>query len=164
MRSFRNRHRHRHLRALSTGSMAGLFPVFLAVFIGLWWDTHYTGYFGSKEYRESRFIDVSQRVSAWIDDYKNEHGRLPDSLQIEWLIKSEWEENVYYDEEDYVDVCFHYRCWSDENVYKLVSLGGWELFCLTLDSSWYVFRRWNVEGDSVVTVKLSATAAVSALR
>lgn len=160
MRSFRNRHRHRHLRALSTGSMAGFFPVLLMVFVGLWWDTHCTGYFCSAEYQDSRFIDVSQSVAEWIDDYRREHGRLPDCLQIDWLVKSKWEENFYYDVEDYNSVEFQYRCWSDENMYKLVTPGGRRLFCSTPDSAWYVFNRWDAEADSVVRVRLSANAAV----
>ena len=138
--------------------MMGLFPVFLAVFIGLWWDTHCTGYLTSQEYCESRFVDVSQRVSAWIDDYRREHGCLPDSLQIDGLTKSEWEDGLYYDTYDYNRVEFHYRCWHDDDAYKLVWPGGWLVFVSTPDSSWYVFRRWDAESDSVTTVRLSANA------
>lgn len=157
---FRNRLRHRHLKTLSTGSMAGFFPVLLMVFVGLWWDTHCTGYFCSREYNESRFVDVTQRVSEWIDGYRNEHGRLPDSLQIDWLIKSKWEENFYYDDEDYHRTEFFYRYWSDENAFRLVSLGGYRQYFSTPDSSWYIFSHWDIEADSIVSVRLSVDEAV----
>ncbi len=156
MRTFRDRLRHKHLKNLSTGSMTGFFPLLLMVFIGLWWDTHCTGYFISDEYNEASFVKVSQKVSAWIDEYRSEHGRLPDSLQIDGLTKSRWEENFYYNEGGYERVEFSYRHWED--AYKLVSSGGGSLFWSMPDSSGYVFRRWDADGDSVTTVRLSASA------
>ena len=140
--------------------MAGLTPVFLMVFIGLWWDTHCTGYFGSEQYCESRFTEVSQKVAVWIDNYRDMHGRLPDSLQIDWLTKGRWDENLYYDTEEYNRVEFWYRHRIDDDAYKLVSSCGWHQFWSTPDSSWYLFRRWDAEGDSVITVRLSANASV----
>ncbi len=164
MRSFRNRLRHKHLKALSTGSMAGLTPVFLMIFIGLWWDTHCTGYFGSTEYYMPRFVEVSHHVSAWIDDYRAEHSCLPDSLQIDWLTASEWEENVYSEDRKYNSVSFRYVQCTDDDGYKLVDLDGRARFVSTSDSSWFSYCYWDFEADTVIWVKQSVNASAPGRR
>ena len=139
--------------------MAGLTPVFLMIFIGLWWDTHCTGYFVSDEYFKARFVEVSQKVSAWIDDYRAEHGRLPDSLQIDGLERSEWHENTYCVGMDYTSVSLYYIRWTDDDVYKLVSPDGRAHFISTPDSSWYLYQDWDFEADTSVWVRQSVNAS-----
>lgn len=159
---FRNRLRHRHLKTLSTGSMAGFFPVLLMVFVGLWWDTHCTGYFASKEHLESRFIGIAQEASAWVEDYRNQYGCLPDTLEVDCLmfdtLAVKWEGAIYVDTSIWRWVSFYYR--HDETSYAFVTRGGYRRFISTPDSSWYIFSYWDIEADSIVSVRLSVDEAV----
>ncbi len=150
-RRYRRRIRHKHLRGLATGSMLGFAPVFFMVFIGLWWDTHCTGYFTSEEFYESRFTEFSHKASVWVEDYRRQHGCLPDSLQIEGLERSRWEENLYYNSFEYICTEFYYIRRPNET-YAFAEPGGWRWYVSTPDSSWFEFRRWDFKGDSSVVV------------
>ena len=148
---YRNRLRHKHLRALSTGSMLVLAPVFFMIFFGLWWDTHCTGYFGSYEYNDARFIEFTQKASEWVEDYRNQYGCLPDTLKVDCLrldtLAVEWEGAIYEDTSIWRWTSFRYR--HDGTSYTFTERGGYRRFISTPDSALYVFRWWYWTGDSM---------------
>ena len=145
---FRRRLRHRHLRKMSIGSMAGLAPVMMMVLLGLWWAGNSTGYFQSEPYGETRFRETCDKVVFWIEHYRNEHGHLPDSIKVEGLFKNcNWGKGIYVDTTKWKWEEIFYRHW-DDSAYTIVSFSHHGRFLSTPEFAGYLFSRWDKERDS----------------
>ena len=143
---FRRRLRHRHLRKMSIGSMTGLAPVMMMVLLGLWWDVHSSGYFTSETYGEARFREICHKVATWAEDYRNEHGHLPDSIEVEGLFKG-YGKGIYVDTTKWKWEEIFYRHW-DDSAYTIVSFSHHGRYLSTPEFVGYLFSRWDKESDS----------------
>lgn len=145
----RRRRRHRHLRRMAMGNMLGLAPLMMMVLLGLWWDTHCTAHFQSEEYGEASFRETCDRVVSWIDDYRNEHGHLPDSLMAEGLVLY-WADNCYVDTTKWDQMEFKYYHEGD-SAYSLVDICP-RMRCLSTPKfEGYLFHHWD-EGTGQMRV------------
>ena len=127
--------------------MLGLFPVLMMVFLGLWWDVHCTGYFGSTEYMNKSFQETVEMVVPAIEDYRCEHGHLPDSLDgVQGLVKN-WR-NSYIDTTRWDCMHIDYYHWGD-SAYTLVRYGWWAKYLSAPNFEGYLFYHWDDDGDSV---------------
>ena len=144
--NYRRRRQHRHLQRMATGSMLGLFPVLMMVFLGLWWDVHCTGYFSSDEYMDKCFQETVERVVPHLEAYRSEHGRLPDSLCVEGLVKN-WK-NSYFDTTrgNFMGIIYYPL---DDSAYAIVHIDRWAKYVLAPKFEGYVFYHWDEDGDSV---------------
>ena len=142
---------------MATGSMLGLFPVLMMVFLGLWWDVHCTGYFKSEEYNDERFREMVERVAPQIEAYRIEHGHLPDTLEIEGLKRLDG--NGYIDTTRWDRMIIEYYYWVD-SAYALVGYGWGERYVSAPKFEGYVFCHWDEDGDSArVDTVFTALAA-----
>ncbi|MBP5328220.1 MAG: hypothetical protein J6Y98_09980 [Bacteroidales bacterium] len=132
---------------MATGSMLGLFPVLMIVFLGLWWDVHYTGYFWSEENMEKRFREMVERVVPQVESYRREHGHLPDTLNLEGFA-NDWGENSYIDTSGWDYLGFIYHKW-DDSTYVLVHKNEWAKYVSSPKFEGYYFFRWDEDGDSM---------------
>jgi hypothetical protein len=132
---------------MATGSLLGLFPVLMMVFLGLWWDVHYTGYFWSAEFQEKRFREMVERVAPQVEAYRSEHGHLPDTLSIEGFA-NDWGENGYIDTTGWDCLGVMYHHW-DDSAYVLVHRNWWAKYVSSPKFEGFLFRHWDDEGDSV---------------
>lgn len=143
---YRQRRRHQHLRAMTSGSMVSLAPVFIIVLLNLWWDTHCTGFFHSSDYGEASFRETCDRVAAWVEDYRLEHGHLPDSISARWVAKGGMDPwFCYKDTTKWDHQSFSYRHWGD-SVFTIES-PKWGRFLSTPELDGYLIQRWDYEAD-----------------
>lgn len=149
--NFRRRRRHKYIRWMATGNMVRLFPAVLVVFINLWWDVHYTGYFCSEEYYDEAFFKTIEKVVSWIDAYKSERGHLPDTLYVAGLAEVDWwRENTYSDTTSWRGTVFSYHHW-DDSAYVLVSLDHRARFMSAPKLEGYIIRHdGSEEFDTVI--------------
>ena len=146
--------RHRYQRRMAAGNLAWMALLTILVLLELWWDTHCTGYFFSPEYIKSCFMETSERVATWVDDYRSEKGHLPDTLNIGWL---------YLNRDDYPWVCYEdttgwdwmpieYLHWGD-SAYSISYLRWWGYrFVSAPGFEGFLFFRWDEEKDTVSRV------------
>lgn len=139
------RRRRRQLRMMTMGNMIGLAPVMFMVLLGLWWDTHCTGFFWSNEYEEESFRKTGSKVVSWVEDYQSEYGHLPDSIEAEWLAKS-WDGDCYIDTTKWDKVAFTYRHWGD-SVYIIESDHRRMRFLSAPEFEGHLFYHWDEETE-----------------
>ena len=144
---YRYRRLHRHLRGMATGSMLGLFPVMMMVFLGLWWDVHCSGYFTSEEYLRKRFCEMIEKVIPQVEAYRNEYGHLPDTLRLEGF-RDGWEVNDFVDTTAWNYMGFIYHHFGD-TAFVLFSEGFWAKFVSAPQFEGYLFPHWDDEGDKI---------------
>ena len=135
------------MRQMATGSMVGLFPVLMMVFLGLWWDTHSVGFFWSEEYVEESFKETVKMVKTHVDAYRTEYGHLPDSLCAEGLVLY-WGDNTYADTTKWDRNEFIYQHW-DDTAYSITSIGEWMKFVSSPRFEGLIVYRWDESRGSV---------------
>ena len=135
-----------HLRRMATGSLLGMFPLLLMVFLGLWWIVHCTGFFLSDEYNDKCFRKTVEMVVPNIESYRYEHGHLPDTLRIKGLVGN-WE-NSYVDTTrgNYMMIIYYH---SGDSAYTLTQIDWWAQYVSAPNFEGYLFHYWGEAGDSV---------------
>ena len=133
---------------MATGSMIGLAPVMIMLLLGLWWDVHSIGFFSSEEYHEASFRETGDRVVAWVEAYRCEHGHLPDSLMVGGLMTSGGYDVGYIDTTKWNCLGFYYFHWGD-SVYAIELAHGIGRYLSTPVFEGYLFYRWDEEMNGI---------------
>ena len=147
--------RRGYQRRMATANRLGMALLTILVLLGLWWDTHCTGYFYSSEYEELSFLETSERVATWVDAYRREQGHLPDTLNTGWLYMERDNPWVFYvDTTRWDRMPIEYRHWGDSTYFIKSSRWNVQRFVSSPRFKGYLFYRWDWEEDSLILIRV----------